>query len=510
MNRKIRIFDTTLRDGEQAPGFSMSIKDKLDIAKHLEALKVDVIEAGFAVVSEGDFQSVEKISKQIRNCTVASLCRALQSDIDRAYEALRFAQSPLINIVIATSDLHMREKLQKSPDEVLELIRESVSYAKKLCSNVQFTAEDATRSDSGFLYKAVSEAVSAGAASVCLPDTVGCSTPEEIIRFFADVTENVKGIEKVVLAAHCHNDLGLAVANSLSAVLGGAGQIECTINGIGERAGNAALEEIIMAMRVKNDCYPFETGIDTQKLYRTSKAVTIATGMNVAANKAIVGKNAFSHESGIHQHGVLKNPLTYEILDPKEVGYSSSDLVLGKHSGKHALLDFINSMGYSLNLGDLDIVFEKFKQVADKKSNIAERDVEALVYEYFSKMEEIFKLDSFLITTGNKITTTAFVSLTYRDGTKKEATSLGDGPVDAAYNAIENATDYQVKLIDYKIEAVTGGKDALGEVRVRIKKDDRLYSGRGLSTDVIEASILAYISALNNMANAMSISADFK
>lgn len=501
MERIIKIYDTTLRDGEQAPGFSINMKDKLEVAKQLELLRVDAIEAGFSAVSEGDFLAVKNIAKMIKDCSVASLCRAIPADIDSAWSSLKKAQDPILHIFIATSDIHMEYKLKKTPEEVLYQAVEAVRYAKSLCPNVRFAAEDATRTRPEFLYQVIRAAISAGATTIDLPDTVGYLTTEETYRFFEEVMKKVPELHGVEISAHCHNDLGLGVANSLMAICAGVNQVDCTINGIGERAGNAALEEIVMGLKTRKDFYGANTRIDTTKIYRASKILTMVTGVSVQPNKAIVGANAFSHESGIHQHGVLANSETYEILKPESVGFVSSQLILGKHSGRHAFDDFIARMGYVLTNEDSNTLFDKFKQLSDRKNNMAERDIEALVFEYFSKREEVYVLDRFVITSGNTISATAVVRLKHANGEKIEEATIGDGPINAAYNAIDKIVGEKFTLAEYKLEAVTEGKDALGEVKVRIQKGSKLYSGRGLSTDIIEASVLAYLSAINNMLN---------
>ena len=501
MGRIIQIYDTTLRDGEQAPGFSINMKDKLEMAKQLEILGVDAIEAGFAAVSEGDFLAVKNIAKNIKNCSVASLSRAIQGDIDSAWNSLKKAEDPIIHIFMATSDIHMQYKLRKTPQEVLAQLVEAVKYARTLCPNVRFAPEDATRSQPAFLHEVLRSVIAAGATQIDIPDTVGFLTTQETYTFFQNLRKSVPELDGVLLSAHCHNDLGLGVANTLAAVSAGVDQVDCTMNGIGERAGNAALEEVVMGLRVRKDFYGADTKIDTTKIYWTSKILSKVTGVNVPPNKAIVGENAFAHESGIHQHGVLAKRETYEIMSPELVGRVSNQLVLGKHSGRHAFDAYIRSMGYVLADEESNLLFEKFKQISDRKNSVNERDVEALIFEYFSKREEVYTLDRFVITSGNTISATAVVCLKHVSGEKMEEAMLGDGPIGAAYNAIERIVGEQFTLVDYKLEAVTEGKDALGEVKVRIQKGSKMYSGRGLSTDVIEASVLAYVSAINNMLN---------
>lgn len=499
MARLIKVLDTSLRDGEQAPGYSLSLRDKIEVAKQLELLKVDIIEAGFAVISKGDFEAVKAISQMIKDCTVASLCRAVRGDIDAAWEALQNACDPFFNIVIATSDLHMRYKLKKTPDEVVEQAIDAVKYAKQYCNNVEFSCEDATRSNKAFLYRIFTETIKAGATVINLPDTVGYFTPDEMEDLVYSIRNNVPGADKVEISVHCHNDLGMGVANTLSAVVAGANQVECTLNGIGERAGNASLEEIVMALKTRKDFFNVETRIDTTKIYKASKVLSNATGVRIPPNKPIVGKNAFAHESGIHQHGVIANPQTYEIMRPQEIGLVSSKMVLGKHSGRHAVEDLISEMGYVLSKPALDMLFEKFKKIADKKEAVSYQDIESLVSEFKTKGEAVYTLESFLISTGNTVPSMAVVTLKNNEGQEVKKVSLGDGPIDAAFNAIDSIVGMEYNLKEYSIEAVTGGKDALGEVKVKIQKGEKVFVGNGLSTDTIEASLLAYINAINNM-----------
>lgn len=496
MSNKIKIFDTTLRDGEQTPGVSLNIKEKVAIAKQLEILGVDIIEAGFSIASEGDFKAVSEVAKTIKDATVASLARAIEKDIDIAYESVKNAISPRIHTFIATSDIHMKYKLRMSEEEVLERIKQMVNYTKKYVSDVQFSAEDASRSNPAFLYKAFETAIKAGATTLNIPDTVGYATPEEFGVFVKGIMNNVTGIEKVDVAVHCHNDLGLAVANTLAAMVNGANQLECTINGLGERAGNAALEEIIMTVNTRGDLYPYIHNINTKQLIKTSTLVSTLTGVNVQPNKAIVGKNAFAHESGIHQHGVLAEKTTYEIMTPESVGLSQNDMVLGKHSGRHAFSEKISEMGYSLTKKELDETFKRFKELADKKKQVLTKDIEALLTDKIYKVEQAYTMDSFQINTGNKLISTATIRL-IKEGQIITEAATGDGPIAASFNAIERCVGFTMSLEEYKITAVTGGKDALGEVNIRVKKDDAYYIGHGVSTDIIEASIKAYINATN-------------
>ncbi len=497
MTNKIKIFDTTLRDGEQTPGVNLNIQEKLEIARQLEKLGVDVIEAGFAIASPGDFEAIKAVSQNIKNVTIASLCRAVEKDIDRAWEAVKGAQSPRIHTFIATSDIHLKYKLKMSEDEVLARAVAMVKYAKKYCSDVEFSAEDASRTRVEFLIKVVEEVIKAGATVVNIPDTVGYTTPTEYGKIIRAVKDNVSNIDKADISVHCHNDLGLAVANSLAAILNGATQVECTINGLGERAGNAAVEELIMGIDTRKDFYKIEHKIDTKQIYRTSKLVSSLTGITVQPNKAIVGANAFAHESGIHQHGVLSEKSTYEIMKPESIGLGQNRMVLGKLSGRHAFEERLKEMGYTtLTAEGIQQAFEKFKSLADKKKVVLDKDIEALIEEKVSEVPEIFELDSFQITSGNKSVATSTISLKRNDNIITEA-ATGDGPVDAAFNAIERAVGMSFTLEAYSMRAVTEGKDALGEVTVRISKDDKLFMGRGVSTDIIESGVRAYLNAIN-------------
>lgn len=500
MSKRVRIFDTTLRDGEQSPGVSLNMNEKLKIAKQLSELGVDVIEAGFPVASKGDFEAVKAIAKSIRNSAVAALARTSRQDIDRAWEALKYAEQPRIHTFIATSDIHMKYKLKMEPEEVLRKASEMVAYASKLCPEVEFSPEDATRTNPEFLYRVIESVINAGARVVNIPDTVGYMTPDEMGGLIRNIRNNVSNIDKAVISVHCHNDLGMAVANSLSAVENGAGQVECTVNGLGERAGNAALEEIVMALRTRKDYYSTSTKVVTEKLYRTSSMISFATGVPVQPNKAIVGANAFAHESGIHQHGVLSNRETYEIMTPESVGLKQSQIVLGKHSGRHAFLDKLKELGYSnLEQEDINKAFQRFKDLADKKKYIMDRDIEALVTQESNKVLETYRLEHFQISSGSGITSTSTVKISCRDNICEEA-ACGDGPVNATFKAIDRAIGMKVKLEDYFIKAATEGTDALGEVTVKISKDNMKFVGHGVSIDVIEASAKAYINALNNMA----------
>jgi 2-isopropylmalate synthase len=500
MARVIRIFDTTLRDGEQAPGYSMNLEEKLRLALQLQNLRVDVIEAGFAVASPGDAAAVAAVSEALKECTVASLSRSLKHDIDVSAKALEKAVRPRIHTFIATSDIHMQYKLNMQPEDVLKQAADMVAYARNLCAEVEFSAEDASRTRPEFLYRVFEAVIEAGARIVNVPDTVGYSTPEEFGQLIRDIRNNVANIDKAVISVHCHNDLGLAVANSLAAVRAGAEQVECTVNGIGERAGNAALEELIMTLHTRRDLYDADFRIDTTQIAKTSRLISTITGVMVQPNKAVVGANAFAHESGIHQHGVLANSRTYEIMTPESIGLNKNSMVLGKHSGRHAFTERMKELGYAADKAVMDEVFAQFKELADRKKVVADRDLEALMETRGSLIEPTYTLKQFVINSGSGITATAAVKLT-RDRKDHEDVSTGDGPVDAAFNAVERITGISFTLEEYVIHAVTEGKDAQGEVSVRVSREGRVFKGRGVDTDVIGASIKAYLFAVNSMLN---------
>ncbi len=497
---KVRIFDTTLRDGEQAPGCSMDIEEKLEVAKQLEKLKVDVIEAGFAIASPMDFQSVNQVANIIKDCQVASLCRANKKDIDVAYDALKGAADPLIHTFLATSPLHMQYKLKMSEDQVIEQIKESVKYARSLCPNVEFSAEDAMRSEKPFLAKVVETAIANGAKVINVPDTVGYRTPTEIVEFIDYLMKNVPNIDQAILSVHCHDDLGLGVANSIAGVSAGARQIECTLNGIGERAGNASLEEIVMALKTRADHFGVTTGVDTKQIYRATRLVSNITGIAIPANKAITGANAFAHESGIHQHGVLANPETYEIMKPEDIGIPEKQMVLGKHSGRHAFTHRLEALGYELPKEEIDELFKSFKDLADKKKTVTDDDIISLLSNNDHKEIGQFQLESFVINSGNLITATANLKIKNADGKIIEKVAIGDGPVDASFKAVNKITKHDFKLHEYRIHAVTGGEDALGEVMVKLSLDgEETHTGRAVSTDIVESSIKAYINGVNKI-----------
>ncbi len=506
MTNVVRIFDTTLRDGEQSPGCSMNLNEKLEMALQLEKLGVDVMEAGFSIASPGDFQAINKIAKAIKNTQVASLARALTKDIDAAAQSLKGAAYPRIHTFIATSDIHMQYKLKMTQSQVLETAVEMVKYAQRYCNDVEFSAEDASRSNPSFLYQVIEAVIAAGATVVNVPDTVGYTSPSEIYALITGIREHVPNSHLADLSVHCHNDLGLAVANSLAAARAGATQIECTMNGIGERAGNAALEEIVMNLKTRQDIYQLETGIHTKELHKTSKLLSTITGSKVQPNKAIVGENAFAHEAGIHQHGLLQNKSTYEIMVPESIGLTENKMVLGKHSGRHAFADRIQSMGYTLEERAIDKAFEAFKALADKKKVVTDRDIEALVIRKTIEIPQTYTLDRFVINSGNTITATSSVRLVCKTGAiLEDVMSSYDGAIDASFKAIDKMVGKKFILENFTINSVTSGADAQGEVNVKIKFNDKFYNGHGISQDIVEASIMAYISAINNMLYAIEM-----
>ncbi|MFA6142976.1 MAG: 2-isopropylmalate synthase [Candidatus Omnitrophota bacterium] len=496
---KITIFDTTLRDGEQCPGASLNINEKLEIAKQLAVLGVDVIESGFPISSPGDFDAVRSVARNVKGPVICGLARSIEKDIDAAYDAVKYSARPRVHVFLATSKIHMKFKLKKAEDEILKLAVSAVKYARAKCPDVEFSPEDASRTEREFLHNVVEAVIAAGASTVNIPDTVGYSTPFEFASIIKGIKDNVPNIGQAVISVHCHNDLGLGVSNSLAAVLNGARQVECTINGLGERAGNASLEEVVMAIKTRTDIFKgVSTGINTKELYKTSRLVSKLTGMLIQPNKAIVGSNAFAHESGIHQDGVLKERTTYEIMRPEDVGFESTNLVLGKHSGRHAFAERLKKLGFDLSKEQIDKAFDRFKILADKKKEIFEEDLETIVEEEIARIPEKFILIHFHIASGDEVKPQASISLKFKTKTL-EATSTGDGPVDACYKAIDKITATGGKLLDYQIRSVTSGKDALGEVSVKIESKGRIVSGRGASTDIIEASIKAYVNAVNKL-----------
>ncbi len=496
--RRIIIFDTTLRDGEQAAGIALTSDEKLEIAKQLDLLGVDVIEAGFPASSRGDFEAVRRIAREVRRPVICALAHADRGAIDRAWEALREAENPRIHVFLSSSEIHLSFQLRKTQEEILQMVHDMVSYAKGYVDDVEFSPMDATRTEPSFLYKVVETAIDAGATTINIPDTVGYAIPAEFGQLIRSIFENVPNIHKAVLSVHCHNDLGLAVANSLAALEAGARQVECTVNGIGERAGNAALEEIVMALKVRQDFFGFETGIDTTQIYKTSRLVSELTGIYVQPNKAIVGANAFRHGSGIHQDGVLKKPLTYEIMEPESVGIKEPQrIVLGKLSGRHAFRKYLEELGYDLSPEELNRVFAAFKELADRKKEITTQDIDALVSQELRGAPEIFVLEQIQVSCGEPGIPTASVRIRGPEGEVRSEAALGVGPVDATFKAINKAVNVPVRLIEYSVKSITGGIDAMGEVTVRIEGEGKVYAGRGLSTDIIVASAKAYLAALN-------------
>ena len=498
--KTIKIFDTTLRDGEQSPGASMNMDEKMRIARQLQKLNVDVIEAGFPIASIGDFEAVRKIAQTIKGPEIAGLCRASNKDIDRGWEALNYAgERGRIHTFIATSDIHMKYKLKMTPSQVMDAAVKAVKRARSYTANVEFSCEDAVRSDLKFMAEVVAAVIDAGASTVNIPDTVGYTIPFEYFNIIKYLRENVANIDHAVISVHCHNDLGLSVANSIAAVQAGAGQVECTINGIGERAGNCSLEEFVMILKTRQDILPFRTNVNTEQLTPASKLLTTVTGIVVQQNKAIVGANAFAHEAGIHQHGVLMEKTTYEIMTPESVGLKENLLVLGKHSGRHAFKKRLEELGYELEDADLNRAFERFKGLADLKKEVFDEDLDAIVAdEVLMRTDEKYKLSHITVTCGSFSVATATVQLEV-DGKQLRTAELGDGPVDATLKAIRKLTKTKAKLQQYNVGSITGGTDAQGEVTVRLEEGGRTVLGRGSSTDIIEASAKAYIHALNRL-----------
>ncbi len=503
--RRITIFDTTLRDGEQSPGCSMNLREKLEVAQALIDLGVDVIEAGFPIASPGDFEAVREISATMRGSTICGLARCNDKDIDRAWEALKHAESSRIHVFLATSAIHREFKLKMSRDEIVARAVAGVERAVSYCDNVEFSPEDAARTEHDFLCQVVEAVITAGATTVNIPDTVGYATPAQMGETIKVLRDRVPNIDKAVISIHCHNDLGLAVANSMAAVENGAGQIECTINGLGERAGNCSLEEVVMAMKTRVDAYSCETSINTERLVPTSRLVSTITGMRVQRNKAIVGRNAFAHEAGIHQDGMLKERTTYEIMRPEDVGFTKTDLVLGKHSGRAALADRAKQLGYRLTGEQLQIVFDEFKTLADKKKEIYDGDIVALIdKQLHDGVDEEWSLVSFQVTSGSGRQPN--VKLTLRHGEREltEELSDGDGPIDAAFLATEKITGLKLRCKDYQVRSATLGHDALGEVTLEVEHQGKTFRGRGVSTDTVEATVMAILNAVNRIASTAS------
>jgi 2-isopropylmalate synthase len=499
---RVIIFDTTLRDGEQAPGFSMNVVEKLEMARQLARLNVDVIEAGFPISSDEDFESVLEVARTVGQLdappSICGLSRVGLGDIDRCWEAVRHAKRPRIHTFVATSDIHLKYKLRKSRAEVLKAAVEAVRHARGYCEDVEFSPEDASRSDFDYMCDVLEAVIDAGARTVNIPDTVGYAIPSEWFERISRIRERVRNSDRAILSVHCHNDLGQAVANSLAAIQAGARQIECTINGIGERAGNASLEEIVMALRTRRDYFAVTTGVRTEEIYRSSRLLSHITGIHVQPNKAIVGENAFAHEAGIHQDGVLKERLTYEIMRPEDIGRSANKLVLGKHSGRHAFKIRLRELGVDLDGADLDKAFKRFKDLADKKKEVYDEDLLAIANAEMAQGPETYLLDYLHFVSGTGLIPSATVRLRREDQTFQDS-GTGDGPVEAVYSAIDAITGVKGRLMDYALRAVTQGKDAMGEVSVKVDFDGTVVSGKGTSTDVIEASARAYLSAVNRL-----------
>ncbi|MGD9054731.1 MAG: 2-isopropylmalate synthase [Desulfobacterales bacterium] len=498
MNDHVLIFDTTLRDGEQSPGASMNTAEKLRIATQLEKLGVDILEAGFPAASDGDLEAVSRIAGKLEKTEVAALARTSKSDIDRAWEAIRHATKPRIHTFIATSDIHLEYKLKMSRDEVVAAAVEAVKYARTLTDNVEFSAEDGSRSDRDFLCRVFEAVIEAGATTVNLPDTVGYAIPQEFSELVSYVKTHTPNIHKAILSVHCHNDLGLATANTLSAITAGARQAEVTINGIGERAGNTSLEEVVMSLVTRNNALGLTTSIQTEYIHPTSRLVSMITGIIVQPNKAVVGANAFAHEAGIHQDGVLKNPMTYEIMKPETIGLSTNKLVLGKHSGRHALRSRLKDMGYDLSDEEINLVFSRFKELADKKKHVVDEDLEVIVTEGILRTADIFKLEYLHVTAGTTVLPMASVKLDI-NGRPARGAGYGNGPIDAAFNAIGKLTGTSSELLRFSVSALTGGTDAQGEVTVRLQENGLLALGRGADPDIITASAKAYVNGLNRL-----------
>lgn len=499
---RLYIFDTTLRDGEQSPGASLTSDEKLEVALQLAELGVDIIEAGFPIASPDDAAAVERIAAEVKGPIIAGLARCKPDDIDVAWESLSAGENVRLHTFISTSDIHLKHQFRMTREEALEHAVAMVKRAKKYVSDVEFSPMDATRSDWDYLYRVLEAVIDAGATTINIADTVGFATPGEFGKLIASIRERVPNSDRAIISVHCHNDLGMAVANSLSAVLNGARQVECTINGIGERAGNAALEEIVMATRTRSDIYCVETGIDSSQIYKTSRLVSNLTGIVVQPNKAVVGSNAFAHESGIHQDGVLKERTTYEIMDARNVGLSDSTLVLGKHSGRHALRKRFEEMGYRLSEEEVNRAFIRFKEIADKKKEITSKDLEAIMADEIVAVEELYQVRRLQVSCGYPAVPTATVELRLPNGEDRMEVATGTGPVDACYKAISRMIDVPVRLVEYSVRSVTSGIDALGEVAVRIDSAGRTFHGRGADPDIIVASAKAYLNAINKAAAA--------
>ena len=498
-DNRVVIFDTTLRDGEQAPGCSMTLNEKLRVAAALRDLRVDVIEAGFPAASPGDFEAVREIARTIEGPSICGLARCNPKDIRRAWDAVKEAERARIHVFVATSQIHREHKLQMAKDEIIRTAVEGVRLARELCDDVEFSPEDASRTELEYLGEVVEAAIAAGATTVNIPDTVGYTVPGEFYELFSYLKQNVAGIDGIRLSVHCHDDLGMAVANSLAAVQAGARQIECTINGIGERAGNCSLEEVVMAIKTRENFFGVETGIDTQRLYPTSRIVSTVTGMHTPRNKAIVGENAFSHEAGIHQHGMIQHRATYEIMRPEDVGLSRSNLVLGKHSGRHAFRQRVEQLGFQLDDVELNRCFEEFKALADRKKDMYDRDIEAIIMNADIGKAGPWLIDELHITAGTGTVAAAALLLRHTDGHEVREAAEGDGPVAAAFRALEQATGIDLKLTNFEVHGVTVGDDAQGEVTVTVEYNGQSFRGHALSTDIVESAALAYLEVMNRI-----------
>ncbi|MFH1537808.1 MAG: 2-isopropylmalate synthase [bacterium] len=496
---RIIIFDTTLRDGEQSPGATMNAEEKVRVAQQLARLNVDVIEAGFPVSSPGDFEAVEAIAKNVEGPVICGLARTDRDDIDRAWMAVQHAAKARIHTFVATSEVHMKKKLNKTPKQVMGMAVSGVKYAKQFTDDVEFSPEDAVRSKFDFLCEVVEKAIDAGATTVNIPDTVGYSTPAEFGELIRRLIKNVPNSKKAIISVHCHNDLGLATANSIAAIVNGARQVECTINGLGERAGNASMEEIVMALYTRRDLMPFTTGIVTQQIYKTSRLVSNITGIDVQPNKAVVGRNAFAHEAGIHQDGIIKERRTYEIMDAETVGVPKSTLVIGKHSGRHAFLEKLRELGYELSEKDMNRAFFRFKDIADRKKEISDLDIQSIIEDEIIRVPDLYRIQSVNVMCGGRVKATAMIEL-MKDDRLIEESAIGVGPVDAVYQCIKKITKVPNKLVDFSVKSVTGGIDAIGEVTVKVEdKNGKVYTGRGASLDIVESSARAYINAINKL-----------
>ena len=502
MDKKIVFFDTTLRDGEQSPGVSLNVQEKVAIAKQLEKMNVDYIEAGFPIASKGDFEGVKAIAETVKNIGVCGLARANKKDIACCYEAIKAAPKRRIHTFIATSPIHMAHKLKMSEDEVIAQVKEAVSYAKGLVEDVEFSAEDAFRSELPFLIRVFEAAIESGATTLNIPDTVGYATPSEFGQFIKAIHDAIG--DKAILSVHCHNDLGLAVANSLEAVQNGATQVECTINGIGERAGNASLEEIVMALETRKSIFKSTHELNINEIYKTSKLVSDLSGMVIQPNKAIVGKNAFLHESGIHQDGVLKERETYEIMKPEDIGIYGNNIFLGKHSGRHAFRDYIEKWGYQLSDDKFQKSFEEFKHLCDSKKDILDDDILEIIIGQLTGGQKKFEFNKLQLVTGDQVTSMATVTVA-KDGDTEEKAGIGHGPVEAIMTAVNSFLDYSPKLVDWQIQSITKGRDAQGLTHVKVSQDGKIYSGRGLSVNILESSAKAYIDAINKIERYMEV-----